>query len=234
MHHQGGFTLFSVKNLQSILDVLLYLSTAKGGILAGIDASSSHVQALNVKCFTHCEVMHKSMLINVIKQQQMPASWVTKMTYHKGDSSSRCQGLEVSHMLAYLLRPSTCNSVHIVKLHTRYLSKTRRTQHLAMKKEKKLDSRNYLQANNFKSILEEKRKHSWPFLTKTILQSKIKSDLKQMNSKLMCALLCKLVHKTSLLWKHHFCLPPEGQEEVNLLVVLLLVVLGIISFFFHI
>ena len=30
----------------------------------------------------------------------------------------------------------------------------------------------------------------------------------------------------------HFCLPPEGQEEVNLLV--LVVVLGIISFFFHI
>ena len=30
----------------------------------------------------------------------------------------------------------------------------------------------------------------------------------------------------------HFCLPPEGQEEVNLLI--LVVVLGIISFFFHI
>ena len=30
----------------------------------------------------------------------------------------------------------------------------------------------------------------------------------------------------------NFCLPPEGQEEVNLLVVLV-VLLGIISFFFH-
>ena len=68
----------------------------------------------------------------------MPATRVTKMTYHKGDSSSRCQGLEVSHMLACLLRPSTCTSVHIVKLHTRYLSKARRSQHLAMKTEKNL------------------------------------------------------------------------------------------------
>ena len=79
------------------------------------------------------------------------------MTYHKGDSSSRCQGLEVSHMLACLLRPSTCTSVHIVKLHTRYLSKARRTQHLAMKMEKKLDSRNYLSANNFKSIYQKRK-----------------------------------------------------------------------------
>ena len=32
----------------------------------------------------------------------------------------------------------------------------------------------------------------------------------------------------------YFCLPPEGQEEVNLLfVVLVVVLLGIISFFFH-
>ena len=30
-----------------------------------------------------------------------------------------------------------------------------------------------------------------------------------------------------------FCLPPEGQEVVNLLVLLVVVVLGIISFFFH-
>ena len=30
-----------------------------------------------------------------------------------------------------------------------------------------------------------------------------------------------------------FCLPPEGQEEVNLLVVGVGVVIGIISFFFH-
>ena len=38
-----------------------------------------------------------------------------------------------------------------------------------------------------------------------------------------------------LIITNDFCLPPEGQEELNLLLVLVVVVVlvGIISFFFH-
>ena len=31
-----------------------------------------------------------------------------------------------------------------------------------------------------------------------------------------------------------FCLPPEGQEEANIVVVVVVVLVGMISFFFHI